>query len=454
MIKFKDITFLESMHYKLMMENSFYIETYGCTMNKADSRIMSTLLKESNYSETSIDDAEFIIVNTCGVKQQTENKIKQRLEELHAKYGESRSRHVIITGCLPHISKSYINILKKIIPSFAAILDLDNINEITQILKKIKTGRGNLILFSQESIDKSQFLIDLPRGKLTGILAISEGCEGNCTYCCVKNARKSLHAYNPETIVKNAKHQLNQGAKQLFLTSQDCSTYSYKNSNLADLIGKIHQIPIEFFLRMGMVNPKFLLNEFAQLNAIFSLAKVYKLLHVPIQSGSNRVLEKMNRHYKIEKVREKVRSLKEQFPVLSISTDIICGFPEESEEDFEATMDFIGWLKPDILNISKFTVRPGTKAKKMKQVDSREIKERSIRLSKLFRSYLSDINLNWKGWEGKILILHEGSNENQAFGRNFAYKNVFLDDYSGSYGSFIDVSIYDVDGFNLFAHQI
>jgi threonylcarbamoyladenosine tRNA methylthiotransferase CDKAL1 len=437
-----------------MMENSFYIETYGCTMNKADSRIMSTLLKESNYIETSIDDAEFIIINTCGVKQQTENKIKQRLEEMHARYGESRNKHVIITGCLPHISKNYIAILKKIIPSFAAILDLDNINEIAHILKRIKIDRRNLVLYSQESIDKSQFLIDLPKGKLTGILSISEGCEGNCTYCCVKNARKVLHTYNPETILKNAKHQVNQGAKQLFLTSQDCSTYHYERSNLADLVEKIHEIPHEFFLRMGMVNPRFLLSESGQLNRIFSLEKVYKLLHVPIQSGSNRILEKMNRNYDIEKIREKIQSLKNQFPLLSISTDIICGFPEESEDDFEKTVDFIGWLKPDILNISKFTVRPGTKAKHMKQVDSREIKERSIWLSRLFRSYLTNINQSWKGWEGKVLILHEGNNENQAFGRNFAYKNVFLNDYSGSYGSFVKVRIHKVDGFNLFARQI
>ena len=90
----------------------------------------------------------------------------------------------------------------------------------------------------------------------------------------------------------------------------------------------------------------------------------------------------------------------------------------------------------------------------MEQVDSREIKERSIRLSRLFRNYLTDINQSWKGWEGKILILHEGSNENQAFGRNLAYKNVFLDDYSGSYGSFVEVRIHEVDGFNLFARQI
>ena len=437
-----------------MMKNSFYIETYGCTMNKADSRIMSTLLKGSNYVETSIENAEFIIINTCGVKQQTENKIKQRLKELHLTHPESNSQHVIIAGCLPHISDNYIDVIKEIIPSFAAIIDLDNIDEIVDVIEKIKQGERNLLLFSHQLIDKSQFLIDLPQGKLTGYLTISEGCEGHCTYCCVKNARKSLYTYNHKTIVNNAKHQLNQGAKQLFITSQDCSTYHYGESNLADLIQKLNDLPFDFFLRMGMVNPKFLINEMDQLNTIFSLEKVYKLLHVPVQSGSNKVLLKMNRDYDIRTIRTKLQTVKEKFPLLSISTDIICGFPGETEEDFEETMDFIRWLRPDILNISKFTVRPGTKAKRMKQVDSREIKERSIRLSKLFRDSLKDINQHWKNWQGKILLLHKGDKQGQAFGRNIAYKNVFLDDYDGSYGNFMEARVYKVDGFNLHARLI
>ncbi|TFG22497.1 MAG: tRNA (N(6)-L-threonylcarbamoyladenosine(37)-C(2))-methylthiotransferase [Promethearchaeota archaeon] len=436
------------------MENSFYIETYGCTMNKADSRIMFTLLKESNYVETSIENAEFIIVNTCGVKQQTENKIKQRLKELHLKHAKSNDRYVIIAGCLPHISKNYIDVIKNIIPSFAAIIDLDNIDEIVDVIEKIKKGERNLILFSRELIDKSRFLIDLPLGKMTGYLTISEGCEGNCTYCCVKNARKSLYTYNPETIINNAKHQLNQGAKQLFLTSQDCSTYQHGNFNLADLIQSINDLPYEFFLRMGMVNPKFLINEMDQLNAIFSLEKVYKLLHVPVQSGSNKVLQMMNRDYDIRVIKNKLQSIKDKFPTLSISTDIICGFPGESEEDFGETMDFIRWLRPDILNISKFTARPGTKAKLMKQVDSREIKERSIRLSRLFRDSLRDINKHWENWQGKILLLHEGDKQYQAFGRNFAYKNVFLDKFNGAYGNFVKVKVYKVDGFNLYAQLL
>jgi tRNA A37 methylthiotransferase MiaB len=162
----------------------------------------------------------------------------------------------------------------------------------------------------------------------------------------------------------------------------------------------------------------------------------------------------MQRPYLISQIAEKIEKLRKHFPYLTISTDIICGFPGETEYDFYRTINFIKWLKPEILNISKFTARPGTKAKKMSQLDSRVIKERSIRLSNIFRNSLFTINKKWEDWRGEVLILHKGSDENQAFGRNLAYKNIFIDEYNGIYGTFKNVKIEKVDGFNLFGRLI
>jgi tRNA A37 methylthiotransferase MiaB len=175
---------------------------------------------------------------------------------------------------------------------------------------------------------------------------------------------------------------------------------------------------------------------------------------VPIQSGSNAVLKKMQRSYLISKLVDPIQNLREFFPHLTISTDIICGFPGESEYDFYRTINFIKWLKPDIINISKFTARPGTEAKKMKQLTSRAIKERSIRLSRVFRNKLVNMNESWNGWEGEVLILHRGAEENQFFGRNFAYKNVLINNYEGKCGDFIRVCVYKVDGVNLFGKAV
>jgi len=437
-----------------LLENSFYIETYGCTSNKADSYVITNVLLESNYVQKSIEEAQFVIINTCGVKEQTENKIKTRLKELNELYRTIPHKYFIIAGCLPHIAPNYIEVIEKVIPSFSAVIDLDNITQLPEIFKEIKKGKKNLIFKSEKSIDKAGIYINHPPGKITGIIPISEGCLGSCTYCCVKNARGKLNCYNPNNIVQNVKYQLKQGIKQIYLTSQDCSIYQYNETSLFDLVSKIANLDFKFYLRIGMINPNFLINNTEQLISILEQSKIYQFLHIPIQSGSNRILKKMERKYLIPDIINNIEILRLKFPNLTISTDIICGFPGETEYDFYRTINFVKWLKPEILNISKFTARPGTKAKQMKQIDSRTIKNRSIRLSSVFRNSLEHINDKWKDWEGEVLLLHEGSENRQAFGRNIAYKNVFIDNYDGEFGKFVNVKIEKVDGFNLFGRLI
>ncbi|MFW9872878.1 MAG: tRNA (N(6)-L-threonylcarbamoyladenosine(37)-C(2))-methylthiotransferase [Candidatus Thorarchaeota archaeon] len=433
-----------------MLENSFYIETYGCASNKADSYIISNILSNSGYVHANLEVAQFLIINTCAVKEQTENKIKRRLKNLYELYHKCPNIFIIIAGCLPHITPEYIKVIRKIIPSFSAIIDQNNFKELPNILDKIKSGKNNRIYKSEKSIDKAEILINHPDGKITGIIPISEGCLGSCTYCCIKHARGKLNCYNPKSIVQNVKYQLEQGIKQIYLTSQDCSIYRYHGIQLSRLIKDIINLDFKFYLRIGMINPSFLIDNIEQLISIFKQPKIYQFLHIPIQSASNKILIEMQRKYLISDIINNLELLRNEFPHLTISTDIICGFPGETEYDFYKTINFIKWLKPEILNISKFTLRPGTKAKNMKQLDSKLIKERSIRLSNVFRNNLININNAWKGWEGEILLLHKGTEKSQGFGRNFAYKNVFIDNFKGKFGKFVKVKIKKVEGFNLY----
>ena len=437
-----------------MPENSFYIETYGCASNKADSYIISNILLESGYIKTKLEEAQFVIINTCAVKEQTENKIKERLKSLHHLYYKESNRYIIIAGCLPHITLNYVNVIKTVIPSFSAIIDLGNFRDLPEIFKRIRLGEKNLIIKSDQMIDKAKFLIKHPIGKITCIVPISEGCLGSCTYCCVKHARVTLNCYDPDNIINNIRHQLEHGIKQIYLTSQDCSIYQYGETKLYDLVKEINNLDFKFYLRMGMINPSFLINNVDQLISIFNLPKVYQFLHIPIQSGSNRILQEMKRTYEISEIIDNLELLREKFPYLTISTDIICGFPGESEYDFYRTINFIKWLKPEILNISKFTARPGTKAKQMTQLNSKTIKERSIRLSKVYRASLLNINDKWKGWEGEVLLLHKGFDDQQTFCRNFAYKNIFLDKANAVYGEFMKVKVEVIERFNLFGKSV
>ncbi len=429
--------------------NTFYIETYGCTSNQADSKIISQILMDAGYKKADIENANFIIINTCGVKQQTENKIKRRLRELHELYKNNKHKHVIIAGCLPHIAPDYLELVRKIIPSHAAILGLNTFQEIPSLFEQIKQGNRNIFVKSNKKIDKARFLIKHSHDTVTGIIPISEGCLGNCTYCCVKNARGHLKCYDPGKIVENVKSQLNQGIKEILLTSQDCSVYKYRNTDLKDLIIRISRLDHEFFLRIGMINPAFLINNFEQLLTIFKSDKVYQFLHLPIQAGSDKILKKMKRPYTITTLLDKIDLLRKEFPFLTFSTDIICGFPGETEHDFYKTINVIKWLRPEIINISKFTPRPNTEAKNMEQVDSKIIKERSKRLSAVFRIYLEHLNDKWKGWKGKMLCLYHDEKNHYTFGRNFAYKNILLPNIKIHPGTFIKVSIQEVDGANL-----
>lgn len=433
---------------------TFHIETYGCAANSADSAIMEQLLKEAGYSKSNFDNATFIIINTCGVKAQTENKLIARLKNLSQKFPKSSQKRFIIAGCLPFIAPHYLNKIKKVFPRFSALLDVNSIDKIVEIIKKIENGETNLLFTSEKKLDKSHYQITYPKGKITAITPISEGCLGACTYCCVKNARGKLKSYHPQHIINTIRSQLEQEIKQIYLTSQDCSIYEYDSIQLGDVIAKINRLPFEFFLRLGMVNPAFIANNSVQLKKIFNCNKVYQFLHIPIQSGSNRILKLMRRPYLLKDIIKPLNQLKTEFPNLTISTDIICGFPTETEYDFYRTINFIKWLNPEIINISKYTIRPETPAKKMKQVESGIIKQRSSRLSALFRRSLNSMNNKWKGWKGKVLLLHRTSKNHQIFGRNFAYKNVFIDEYEGTLGIFVDVEITRCEGFNLFGKII
>ncbi|MGV9199588.1 MAG: tRNA (N(6)-L-threonylcarbamoyladenosine(37)-C(2))-methylthiotransferase, partial [Promethearchaeia archaeon] len=429
------------------------IETYGCSSNKADSMIMEHVLQEAGYKKVPIEKAAWLIINTCAVKQQTENKIKHRFKELEETYGKDPRKRIIVAGCFPYISQNYIDVVKEYIPSYAAIIGLDNVQRLPRILENVNSQGKNIVLPSEQKVDKAQFLVDYPPGKITGIVPISEGCVGQCTYCCVKNARGQLFCYNPDNIIRNVRHQLSQGIKQIYLTSQDCSIYEFDGTNLEDLISRISKLDYQFFLRLGMINPRFLIDNLDQLLSIYQLDNVYQFLHIPVQSASDEILKKMRRPYLKSEIIDKIGILRERFPNLTISTDIICGFPGETEYDFYKTINFIKWLRPEILNISKYTMRPGTLAKKMEQIDSKIIKERSIRLSRVFRMLIESMNQKWLGWEGKMLLLHHTKKTGQVFGRNYAYKNIFLDSYNGKLGEFIKVEIKKIDGFNLYAER-
>jgi len=410
-----------------------YAENYGCTANKFDLEIMLGQLNAEGYRLS--DDpvkTDIILINTCGVKKPTEDRILERIRKL-----SQLNKPLIICGCLPRINPKAI---QKAAPNFAAMLDPRSVDQIAKAVKFARNGGKNKFFFSEVPPPKlRQPMLRLSR--VVEIIAISEGCLGNCAYCCVRFARGKLHSFPQDDIVKKVEKAVFDGIKEIWLTSQDSGAYGMDiNTNLAKLLNECSKIPGEFMIRVGMMNPDHVLGILSELIESFKNEKIFKFLHLPVQSGDDEVLKKMNRRYTVEEFKRTVEAFRKEIPDLTISTDIICGFPGEDSEAFENTLSLIKEVKPDIVNVSRFFTRPGTPAEKMKQLDVKLIKSRSRRLSEIVRDISLERNKRWLGWEGKILIDEKGKGFSW-IGRNFAYKPIVVKSKENLIGRFLKVKI-------------
>lgn len=264
------------------------------------------------------------------------------------------------------------------------------------------------------------------KNKLIEIIAISTGCLNQCTYCKTKHARGNLGSYPPDEIVQRAIESFNEGAVELWLTSEDTGAYGLDiQTNLPELLWRLVAIiPEGCMMRIGMTNPPYILNHLEEIAKILSHPRVYAFLHVPVQSGSNQVLADMKREYSIEEFETVVTFLRQRVPGVSIATDIICGFPTETEEDFSETLSVCEKFKFPSLFINQFYPRKGTPAARMPKIPTDMVKQRTKRLTELFHSYTTyDHRI---GEVQEILITEEAKNGIELIGHNKFYEQVLV----------------------------
>lgn len=347
-----------------------FIQTYGCAANQADSEQIAGILKQSNYELTkNEEEADAIIVNGCSVKNKTQSKILDYIRK-------NKNKKVFVGGCLTKTLD-----IKKYVPEVRAVFDTNSILKIPEILE---TEQDH---FS----DKKEHRILSPiirKDKGIGIVAIGEGCLNSCTFCGTKLARGSLRSYRIGDIKRNVEKAVNEGCKTIFLSSQDDGCYGFDiKTSLPELLNELTTVEGSYKIRVGMMNPWHLNKILQELIESYKSDKIVKFLHIPVQSGSEKVLKDMKRIHTVENFKMAVKEFRSAFPNITISTDLIVGYPTEDEQDFELTCNLIKELKPEVLNISMFSSRPGTKASKLKQLPSEIIKERSRKISELYRSY-------------------------------------------------------------------
>jgi MiaB-like tRNA modifying enzyme len=409
-----------------------YAEVYGCSANLADFEIALGLLKEAGFKVSNPEESDLNIIFTCVVKQPTFDKMIHRLKQL-----TKMRKPLIVAGCM---SKTDFKVIEKINPN-ASLLSPDDVEKIVDVAFSALKGKKSVAL---EELKKPK--LGFPRCRknpLIGVIQIARGCTSNCSYC-YEPYRSKLFSYPIEGIVEEAKKAVSEGCKEIWLTSLDSGCYGFDfGSNLAKLLEEVCKIDGKFFIRVGMMNPLHVKKILDELIKAYKDEKIFKFLHLPLQSGSNRILEMMNRGYTAEDFLKIIKRFREEIPRITFSTDIIVGFPSETEEDFEETLKLIEKVKPGVVNISKFGARPGTKAVKMKQLDAETINERSLLLSKIVKEIYLKENEKWIGWKGEVLIDEIGK-RNSFVGRNFAYKPIVLKAEEKIFGSFVEVEVKDV----------
>ena len=425
------------------VNKNVWIEAYGCSANIADSEIISGLLKSQGYNIVNlIEDADLNIIVTCSVKDSTEHKMLHRIKKL-----TSYNKPIIVAGCLTKTEREKIESINSEI-SLLGPNSLDkSIESANLALLKKKT-----VFLENSSIEKTN-LPKIRLNKSISIIEIATGCLSHCSFCQTKISKGNLKSYRPGSIIAQMKNDIKDGCNEIWLTSTDNGCYGRDiNSNLVELLKLCVQVEGNYKLRIGMMNPMYLSSILCDLISIYKNDKVFKFLHIPVQSGSNKILRQMHRGHDVDIFRNAVYEFRKSFPEITIATDIIVGFPNETDEDFQQTIDLIVETEPDIVNISKYSQRSGTISSQFKNISSDQKKFRSKILHTLSRNISKKRNSFWKNWVGEIYI--DEITDKLIQGRNYAYKSVIiknikkLDLYPGQ---IIMTKIIDSSQYSLFA---
>jgi MiaB-like tRNA modifying enzyme len=405
-----------------------YLETYGCTANKGDSELILGQLAQLGFTCTSnLLEADLVIVNTCAVKGVTYRRMKSRLLQL-----KKLGKKVLVAGCLPLIDPHGLD-------GFSAI-SCRSIPSLPEVLSRIERGEENVRILYHPFVEKPL----LPRIRLqslSAIVQIEEGCLSNCSYCSVKLARGSLRSFLPENLERVTREAIKEGAKEILLTGQDTAVYGRDiGTDLPSLIQRLSTLPGNFRIRVGMMNPRYTLDILPSLLNAYESPKVYKFLHLPLQSGDNQVLKDMRRGYTVENFERIVSAFRERFPDLQLVTDIIVGFPTENQEAFERTCELLKKLEPDKVNISKFSPMPRTDAARLKQLSSQVIASRSRIMTNLCRQIAMEVNRRYLGRTMKVLVVERGP-RGGFLARACNYKPVILRD--AKIGEEVEIKVVD-----------
>lgn len=359
-----------------------YIETYGCQMNVSDSEVVLAVLQSNNYSLCKdINSASLIFINTCSIRDNAEQRIWARLEYFRSLKKKKRELKVGILGCMAERLK------EKLIDH--GVVDIvagpDSYRHLPKLIEGITKGEKQInTILSEEETYADISPIRMDKNGVSAYISIMRGCNNYCSYCVVPYVRGRERSRNPQSIIKEAKQLLENGYKEVTLLGQNVNSYSWNNSNqhitFAMLLEMVAQIAPSLRVRFSTSHPKDI--DESVIKAIVKYPNICKHIHLPVQSGSNTVLKRMNRKYTIEEYLERVKLIKELIPECTLSTDIITGFSGESEQDHQETLSIMKEVGYYTAFMFQYSERPNTTAAK-KYPDSVSEQDKNRRLNEI-----------------------------------------------------------------------
>ena len=395
---------------------TIWFEGYGCTANQGETLEMREHANQLGHElATDSTTAETVVLGTCTVIESTQNRMEKRISELM-----DQGKNVIVSGCM---ATADTKILNSKFPNAPLVSpgDIDGLGDLI--------GRGGC---------KPETLAT----PFSAILPISSGCLGRCTYCATLKARGRVKSRSVNDIFFKAQYAIDSGSKELLLTSQDNGAFGADTeSSLENLLNELSHLDGEFRLRVGMLNPMLVSGRSKEMAEAWGDSRTYKFMHLPIQSGSQKILNSMTRDHTLGEFWEVVEVFRDYYPEMMIITDIITGFPGETDKDHQETVKLLNQLSPDLVNVTRFSPRKGTPASRYKRIDGRIVKKRSRELTNLRKELGAKSFKRFVGRQTSILTV-ENQRSGSTLCRDDNYRPIILKEEL-PLGEFHDVKIID-----------
>lgn len=425
-----------------------YIETYGCQMNFADSEIVASLLQKEGYDVVSdIAEADYVLINTCAIRDNAEQRIRKRLRELRSVQQRHPQLRIGILGCMAERLQSQLMVEEE---NVSFVVGPDAYRQLPNILAQV---RKQGVKAAETELSTTETYADIEPVRLgsngiSAYISIMRGCQNYCAYCVVPYTRGRERSRDPETIVSEARSLYEQGYKEVTLLGQNVNSYRWKTGEdevgFPELMARVAEVSPTMRVRFATSHPKDLSDKLLEVMAKYD--NICKCIHLPVQSGSDRVLKLMNRHYDSAWYLDRIAAIRRYMPDCSITTDVIAGFCTETEEEHQMTLDMFRKVRYDYAYMFKFSMRPNTYAEKHLTDDVPEA-EKTRRLEEIIALQGQIALENNRREVGKVFeVLVEGEShrsKERLFGRNSQNKVIVFDRHDVKPGQYVNVKVVD-----------